>query len=110
MNNPKTGQNFVDLKDLLANPSTYQSWVQMDSCTKYNAFQVSRSCVKNNSNKFYSGRETNNMEEICAHPKYGLVQASFERDVEFQKIDVKHPNNHCVMPKKIEPIFNFQLF
>lgn len=50
------------------------------------------------------------MEEICDHPKYGLVTPSFERDEEWQKIDVTHPNNNCdVDHDRAKNMFNLKL-
>uniref|UniRef100_A0A915NKS9 Uncharacterized protein n=1 Tax=Meloidogyne floridensis TaxID=298350 RepID=A0A915NKS9_9BILA len=107
MNNPKTGQNFVDLTDLLLNAPDYVKWFMMESCSKYSAFHSTRSCVEKKKNKFYCGHANNDNNcgkegfdqmEICDHPNYGLVKASFEKDLEIQKIDVTRPDNKCDKP------------
>jgi len=105
MNNPKTGQNFVDLKDILTNPSTYQNWVQMDSCNKYSAFQVTRNCVENNSNKFYSGRENSEVNLFylfqcqrlfSTNPDLHKPQKFFERPTHLIMNSIRYCNNSLV--------------
>ncbi|CAK5109116.1 unnamed protein product [Meloidogyne enterolobii] len=59
MNNPKTGQNFIDLTDLLLNAPDYIKWFKTESCSSYSAFHSTRSCVEKKKNKFYCGHETN---------------------------------------------------
>lgn len=61
MNNPKTGQNFVDLTDLLLNAPDYVKWFMMESCSKYSAFHSTRSCVEKKKNKFYCGHANNDV-------------------------------------------------
>jgi len=56
MHNPKTGQNFIDLKDLLLNAPDYVKWFE-NSGSKNIYFYSTRSCVENNKNKFYCAQK-----------------------------------------------------
>nr|CAD2170451.1 unnamed protein product [Meloidogyne enterolobii] len=88
MKNPKTQQNFIDLKDLLFNAPLYAKWFK-DSSDSENYFYSTRSCVENNKNKYYCAQKESEDEcvkqrsekmEICDHPNYGWTNASFEED------------------------------
>nr|CAD2190172.1 unnamed protein product [Meloidogyne enterolobii] len=56
MKNPKTQQNFIDLKDLLFNAPLYAKWFK-DSSDSENYFYSTRSCVENNKNKYYCAQK-----------------------------------------------------
>jgi len=57
MQNPKTGQNFIDLNDLLVNAPDYANWFEKKAGSKYVNFYSTRSCVENNKNKFYCAQK-----------------------------------------------------